>query len=222
MAWRTAPSPCMPLPIRLCYPTAVLGIDEFARGLAAIPPEQFTRETVLAYLRRTSVDLDTMQPYLYFSPEHYTRNLILKTPQFELIAICWDIGQRSAIHNHCDQKCWMAMAYGRVQVLNFRLIHRGPATGFCELEPDTHFMIEAGKPQEVDPEEPIHQVVNSTVFNSRAVTLHVYSAPYDTCEVYDLKEKRYSVVKLVNTTEYGVVKSDLKLEKLGVSELAAR
>jgi cysteine dioxygenase len=194
----------------------MIAIEQFASGLAAIPANEFTRESVLDYLRRSPVSVGTMEPYLYFSPERYTRNLILKTPVFELIAICWESGQRSAIHNHCDQRCWMAMAYGKVQVHNFKLLRQNPETGFCELEPSTHFMIEAGKPQEVDPEEPIHQVINPASFNSRAVTLHVYSAPYDTCEVYDLKQQRYSLVQLVNTTEYGVVKSEIKLEKVAL------
>jgi cysteine dioxygenase len=200
----------------------MISINEFARKLEAIPQSEFTHQRVLAFLRRSPVDVRTMEPHLYFSPVHYTRNLILKTPLFELIAICWERGQRSVIHNHCDQRCWMAMAYGKVQVHNFRLIRRDSATAFCELEPSTHFMIETGKPLEVDPEEPIHQVINPASFNSRAVTLHVYSAPYDTCEIYDLKAKRYSVVKLVNTTEYGVVKSDMRLEKVSLqSELGA-
>ena len=62
--------------------------------------------------------------------------------------------------------------------------------------------------------EPIHQVVNPHSFGSRAVTLHVYSRPFDTCEIYDLKTKHYEDVKLVNTTEYGVVKTAMKLEKV--------
>jgi len=195
------------------------GIDKFAEGLAALPRSEFTRDNVLSYLRSTPVDIRSMEPYVYFSPERYTRNLILKTPLFELIAICWESGQKSAVHNHCDQRCWMAIAYGKVRVHNFRLLSRDPATGSCELEPSTDFMIEAGKPQEVDPEEPIHQVINPGSFNSRAVTLHVYSTPYETCEVYDLQAKCHSVVKLVNTTEYGVVKSNLKLEKASLRNL---
>ena len=66
----------------------------------------------------------------------------------------------------------------------------------------------------MDPEEPIHQVLNPASFASRAVTLHIYSKPFDTCEVYDLKEKRYQDVLLVNTSEFGVLKTDLKLEKV--------
>jgi len=194
----------------------MVSIQEFAEGLSAIPENEFTHNGVLDYLRRHRVSVDSLDPYLCFSAEHYTRNLVHRTPLFELIAICWDRGQKSAIHNHRDQRCWMAMAYGRVQVHNFRLVRRDPATHYCELEPTTHFIIDAERPAEVDPEEPIHQVTNPTSFGSRAVTLHIYSRPFDTCEVYDLKARRYEDVALVNTTEFGVLKSDLKVERVAL------
>src|SRR2546425_6180781 len=108
----------------------------------------------------------------------------------------------------------MATAYGRVQVHNFKLVGKDPSTGFCELAPHTHFVITPDSPQEVDPEEPIHQVLNPSSFGSRAVTLHIYSKPFDTCEVYDLKEKRYQDVALVNTSEFGRLKSGLKIERI--------
>jgi cysteine dioxygenase len=188
-------------------------IQDFSERLSAIPEDEFTHQGVLDYLRRNPVDPETLDPYLFFNADHYTRNLIHHTPLFDLIAICWDVGQKSPIHNHRDQRCWMAMAYGRVQVQNFKLVCKDPARNYCELEPTTHFIIDAERPAEVNPEEPIHLVANPASFDSRAVTLHIYSRPFNTCEVYDLKARRYQDVVLVNTTEYGVLKTALKLEK---------
>lgn len=192
----------------------MLAIDDFAKRLAAIPERDFTHEGVLDYLRKNRVDPASISPYLFFCTDHYTRNLIHRTPLFELIAICWESGQKSAIHNHRDQRCWMAMAYGKVQVHNFKLIRKDAATGFCELESSGQFLISPESPQEVDPEEPIHQVLNLPSFASRAVTLHIYSEPFDRCEVYDLKNKHYEEVRLTNTSEYGVLKTDVKVEKV--------
>jgi cysteine dioxygenase len=192
----------------------MVSIQQFTHGLAAIPEKEFTHENVLDFMRKNRVRAASLEPYTYFSAEHYTRNLICRSPLFELLAICWEIGQKSAIHNHRDQSCWMAMAYGKVQVHNFKLIRKDPSTGFCELAPSTQFLIDADSPQEVDPREPIHQVLNLALFGSRAVTLHVYSRPYDSCEIYDLKGKQYQDVKLANTTEYGVVRTDKKLERV--------
>jgi cysteine dioxygenase len=192
----------------------MVSIQKFTDGLAAIPESEFTHQNVLEFMRKNRVDCSSLAPYTYFSTEHYTRNLIFRSPLFELLAICWESGQKSAIHNHRDQSCWMAMAYGKVQVHNFKLIRKDPASRFCELRSSSRFLIETDSPQEVDPEEPIHQVLNLASFGVRAVTLHVYSKPYDTCEIYDLKARRYDEVKLFNTTEYGVVKNGGRLEKV--------
>ncbi len=182
-----------------------VAIDEFARRLSAIPEIDFTHQRVLDFLRENPVDPPTLEPYLHFCAEKYTRNLIDRTPLYELLAICWDIGQVSSIHNHRDQRCWMAIVQGKVQVQNFRLVRQDAAAQTCELEPTTRFLIDAGQPAEVDPEEPIHLVANPAAFGARAVTLHIYSRPFDTCEVYDLKTGRYRDVVLVNWSEFGVL-----------------
>ena len=188
-------------------------IDDFGRRLSAIPETVFTHEGVLDFLRSNPVDAGSLSPYLYFCAQKYTRNLIHRTPLFELLAICWEIGQVSAIHNHRNQRCWMGIAHGKVQVQNFRLVRQDAAEQSCELQPTTRFIIDAEQPCEVDPEEPIHLVANPAVFGSRAVTLHIYSKPFDTCEVYDLKSGRYQDVQLVNTSEFGSVVSDLPVTR---------
>jgi len=190
----------------------MIAINEFARRLAAIPEQEFTHERILDFLQQNPVDKSSLAQYLYFAEDHYTRNLIHKTELFELIAVCWDIGQKSPIHNHRDQNCWMAVPHGKLQVHNFKLIQKNPETGFCDLKSSGQFVMDPGHPQEVDPSEPIHQVLNLSSFHSRAVSLHIYSRPFDTCEVYDLKEKCYEDVPLINTSEYGVLKSDRPLK----------
>jgi predicted metal-dependent enzyme (double-stranded beta helix superfamily) len=190
----------------------MLSVHEFDSRLSSIPEPEFTLENVFAFLKENPVDASTLSPYTFFSSEHYTRNLIHKTPVFELIAICWDKGQKSPIHNHRGQKCWMTMAHGKLLVHNFRLVQQEPSRHFCDLQSSIQFQLSPGTPGEVDPEEPIHQVLNLPSYDSRAVSLHIYSKPYNTCEVYDLKTKTYEDVELINTTEYGVLKSDMKVE----------
>jgi cysteine dioxygenase len=194
----------------------MIHISEFASKLSQIPDAEFVHANVLNFLRENRVDACTLNPYLYFCQEkdHYTRNLIHRTDLFELIAICWDIGQKSPIHNHRDQSCWMAVPYGKLQVHNFALVKKDPGSGFCELRSSGQVLMDEANPQEVDVEEPIHQVLNLSSFNSKAISLHVYSRPFDTCEIYDLKEKKYWDTLLVNTSEYGVLKSDLPVVKI--------
>jgi cysteine dioxygenase len=191
----------------------MLDINAFATELSEIPENEFTDSTVLDFLREHPVSLASLQPYLYFSAEHYTRNLILHTPLFDLIAICWESGQKSRIHNHTNQRCWMGVAFGKVQVQNYRVLRRDPDTQFCALAPTGRYIIAADSPAEVETEHPIHLVVNPPSFASRAVTLHIYSRPFNECEIYDLKSNRYETVRLANTSEYGVLTSQLTAEK---------
>lgn len=195
----------------------MVDIQQFVRRLISIEERDFTHSRLLEFVGANPVDIGSLSEYLYFSREHYTRNLIHQTELFELIAICWEIGQKSPIHNHRDQNCWMAVPYGKLQIHNFQLIKKDPSTNFCDLKSSGQFLMDPQSPQAVDPAQPIHQVLNLPSFGSKAVSLHIYSRPYSTCEVYDLKEKRYQDVPLINTSEYGVLKvKDFEVEKFAL------
>ena len=160
-------------------------------------------EPVREFLERNLVDCDSLAPYLTWDRQHYTRNLIDRTPLYELMAICWEVGQASSVHNHRDQNCWMAVPMGRLQVENFHLIHQDLANGRCQLEPLNTIEMNISHPCAVDPNNPVHRVVNPRGFGQRAVSLHIYSRPFDTCVVYSPEQGTCGEIALHFTTEYG-------------------
>src|SRR5215471_16395079 len=90
-----------------------VSIQDFASALRKLPGLAFGRtDQVFDLLRLTAVASDTLAPYLNWDRQHYTRNLIDKTPLYEFIAICWEVGQTSSVHNHEGQNCWMAVPMG--------------------------------------------------------------------------------------------------------------
>jgi cysteine dioxygenase len=178
-------------------------IDQFVAGLCAIPEENFRPGTVYDYLKSHPVDEHSLTQYLFFSKKHYTRNLIFKDDLFELVAVCWEVGQASQIHNHHNQNCWMTIPIGKLRVRNFRVLEQKQAAGYCRLEPTDAFDIHKHMPAEVDPAEPVHQVLNLAESNQRAVSLHIYSRPFDRCLVYSLDTSEYREVPLHYTSEYG-------------------
>ena len=181
----------------------IVSIDQFVTGLCAIPEEHFGVGTVYEYIRDHPVDERSLEPYLFFSENHYTRNLIFKNDVFELMSICWEVGQCSQIHNHHNQNCWMAIPIGRLRVQNFRVVEQRDAAGYCRLEPTNAFDIHRQMPAEVDPEEPVHQVLNLAEFGQRAVSLHIYSRPFNRCLVYRCETDEYREIPLHYTSEYG-------------------
>lgn len=59
------------------------------------------------------------------------------------------------------------------------------------------------RPQAVDPGAPIHRVINPKKFNERAVSLHVYSRPFDSCVVYSEENGTCGEIRLSFTSEFG-------------------
>jgi cysteine dioxygenase len=179
-------------------------IQKLVEGLRRLPESAFgPTEPMRRFLQDTPVDADSLAPYLNWDQQHYTRNLIDRTPLYELMAICWEVGQASSVHNHRDQNCWMAVPVGRLQVENFHLVHQDLQGGSCRLEPADTVEMNIAHPCAVDPADPVHRVVNPREFNQRAVSLHVYSRPFDTCVVYSPEQGTCGEIQLHFNTEYG-------------------
>jgi cysteine dioxygenase len=188
-----------------------LAIAEWVKNLAAIPERDFTLQNVQEFIVRHHVKPETIDKYLFFSKGNYTRNLIFKNDVFECMTICWEIGQQSRVHNHRGQNCWMAAPIGRLRVQNFRVDERDVKCGTCKIVPTDTVDMDAAHPCHVNPLEPVHAVQNLAEFGHRAVSIHVYSKPFDSCEVYLRDRGTYSDVPLHYTSEYGRLNPDEKL-----------
>jgi cysteine dioxygenase len=181
-----------------------VSIDHLVQELRKLPEPAFHEiETVRHVLQEKPVASESLSPYLTWDRQHYTRNLIDRTPLYELLAICWEIGQASSVHNHRGQNCWMAVPIGRLQVENFHLVHENLEAGRCKLEAKNFVEMNITEPCAVDPGDPVHRVLNPREFNERAVSLHVYSRPFDTCVVYSPEQGTCGEIRLHFNTEYG-------------------
>ena len=193
-------------------------IQDLIDRLRAIPSTAFTRQRVLDEIGRTVLDPSSLAPYTYFSPAHYTRNLIHCCDLFEVVALGWERGQESAIHNHHGQECWMGVPVGRLEVRNFRLSEHDPERRTCRLVPSIRFAIDPDRSTAIDPEEQIHSAHNLQQFGSRAISVHVYSLPFQTCEVYDLDRHCYDIVRLDYTSRLGTLCPGAVAEAAGFQE----
>ncbi len=188
-------------PQTLAKPVAV---QDLVAGLQKFPESAFEyTDEILGFLEATPVAPTSLAPYLSWDRQHYTRNLIERTPLFELMAICWEVGQASSVHNHLDQHCWMAVPIGRLLVENFHLILQDVEAGTCKLEPSDKVEMNPSHPCAVNPLDPVHRVYNPREFNERAVSLHIYSRPFDRCVVYSPEQGTCGEIELHFNTEYG-------------------
>ena len=160
---------------------AVDGIVETLRG---VPPPEFRPGEVCRRLQGVNLDPGSLEPYLLFAPRRYTRNLIYRDALFELIALCWEPHTESPIHNHSGQLCWLSIQAGALRLENFHSLDGpGPGAGIRIVPKGAVERADAGIVDLQQGEDGIHRVSNP--FDARAVSLHVYSRPYDSCLAYD-------------------------------------
>ena len=188
---------------------AAVSIETLLHELQSLTPEQFAAGPAVSdLLQGLRVDPASLKPYQHFAPGTYTRNLIFKNELFEVLALCWDVGQWSSIHNHRDQRCWMLVPAGRLECQNYLVRDRDPAAGTCRLEESDLAVITPDTPAAVDEDEPVHQIRNLKEYGARATSIHIYSRPFDTCEVYSLERGVYGDIKLHYWSTYGKLTHD--------------
>ncbi len=175
-------------------------VEKIIAGLRSVHDDEFTCDNVYQFLADNPVDVDSIVPFFFWSPAFYTRNLIFRDDRFEMIAICWEKGQVSRIHNHSDQKCWMTVPVGRLRGQNFAVREINESTGFCRLAETDAFELSDCLAAKVELEQPVHQILNLTKYDQRAVSLHIYSRPYDRCLSYCRDTDTFREVSLSYTS----------------------
>jgi cysteine dioxygenase len=175
-------------------------VNGVQRRLEAGQPDQVTD-----YLNATRIQSESLVPYTHFRDAHYSRNLIFKNELFEMLLLCWGVGHRSWIHNHRGQHCWMAVVQGTLSVRNYKRLGCDQQLRTTQLEPLSEAFISPGGLAKVDPDEPVHVVWNPAELNQPAMSIHIYSQPFDTCVVYDDEQGFCRDITLFYTSEYGVV-----------------
>lgn len=182
----------------------LVSIQDFVTELRKFPVTAFDETaTIHNFMRDMPVSAESLSDYLTWNHQHYTRNLIDQTPLYELLSICWEVGQASSVHNHRDQNCWMSVPIGRLEVENFHLVSQDVENGSSQLVPTDTVEMNPTHPCAVDPTDPVHRVVNPKKFGQRAVSLHIYSRPFDTCVVYSPEQGTCGVINLHYTTVFG-------------------
>lgn len=180
-----------------------VSIENLISGLKEIPNEEFVCDTVYEFLGANPVDTDTIEKYFNWSERFYTRNLVYKDDRFEMMVLCWNNGQISKIHNHSDQMCWMTVPIGKLKGQNFSIEEQNELSGYCKLIATDSFDLSDCLAAKVELEEPIHQILNLPEYDQQAVSIHIYSKPFDTCKCYCNVEHKVWDVNLNYTSVDG-------------------
>ena len=131
------------------------------------------------FLAVSRIEPASLDEAVAFAPGRYTRHLIHKDRDVEILVLCWARGASAPIHGHEGELCWARVERGRLAFRSYREISRTPLV----LEP---LGVLEGGPGHVDGPADIHAVTNPASLDEDAVTVHVYCRPYDECDIYDV------------------------------------
>lgn len=167
-----------------------LTLEDFADRVRRLVEADAPASEIQRFLTRTRIEPASLDRFVRFEDGRYTRHLVLKTPAVEVLVLCWRRGSRAPIHGHEGERCWARVERGRLRFSSYRERSRDP----LRLEP-LGAAVDGG-PGHVDGPADIHAVDNAAELGEDAVTVHVYSRPYDECDIYDLERGLVRRVRL--------------------------
>ena len=118
---------------------------------------------------------------IVFARDGYARNLLCRTPSFELLVLCWRPGQESTIHDH-------AGALNAIRVYSGELTSRtfsrtsGATSGDGPVAQDREVRVPADGHMVGLERNGIHQLANTS--GEDLVTVHVYAPALMELNVY--------------------------------------
>lgn len=57
---------------------------------------------------------DDFKKYIHFSDESYARNYVVNTELFDILILCWWPGQKTGIHGHPKDGCFVKILQGSI------------------------------------------------------------------------------------------------------------
>ena len=158
---------------------------------------------------RLELDDALVGAHVRFDDAHYARNLLCRTPQFELLVLCWRPGQASTIHDHAGSLNVTRVYRGTLVQRKFARRDGGPGT--TRLGQAERGELPSGPVERVEQEVfagvgaatvdrgDIHQLRNDS--DDGLVTVHLYAPPLTDIVVYSLTEPATQVMRLRYTLQ---------------------
>ena len=142
------------------------------------------------------IPLEEFLPYAHWSQDNYTRNCIIREQKFELILLCWEPGQKTPVHCHGGEECWVYLIDGIIEEKHFQFLDD-------ELIREDKVVLESGGKSFMSDEIGYHSLEN--ISSRRAYSIHLYMDPIDDCTVYDSKSQEFIHKSLTYYSHRGIL-----------------
>lgn len=144
------------------------------KSVSVMPPLQMVKA-----LQRLIVTDKEIAEHAFFNEHRYSRNVVTRDKDFEILIICWKSGQRSLIHDHGE-------SFGVVKVLKGILTESVFIPAFNGMIKAMGSKDYQSGDVQIEDHSTIHQVSNLRPEQDNAISLHVYVPPLNRMKIYEL------------------------------------
>lgn len=157
------------------------------------------RTTYNSIIRSIKIPPSAFEYCCSWSNKSYTRNCIVENEKFELILLCWEEGQKTAIHDHGGEECWVKVIQGEFRETIYKVDEAG------ELKMVKSFISKAGDISYMVDFMGCHRLENLS--NTRSMSLHLYAKPIHNCNIFEENTRTFVRKDLVYCTESEMIKN---------------
>ena len=133
-------------------------------------------ESYLRIMQSIDIPENEFEKFFTWNSEHYTRNSLIHTDDFELLLVCWEKGQSSVIHDFASNAAWTHVIRGALRENKYKHGSHGleKVSSVSLGTSDFSFM-----------NHPINIHRYSNCYEARTVSLHLYAKPITKWTVYN-------------------------------------
>ena len=137
-----------------------------------------------------------IKPYITWNSNRYTRNCIARDVHFELILLCWEKGQKTAIHCHNEQECWVKVIRGDFEECLYEFDEEMNLMNYIKTD---HVL--QNQVTTINDSCTYHSLENT--YHCRSLSLHLYMKPIYECTVFDQETNQIETKSLFYDTLEG-------------------
>ncbi|XP_060786791.1 cysteine dioxygenase type 1 isoform X1 [Neoarius graeffei] len=135
-----------------------------------------------------------------FDQYRYTRNLVNEgNGKFNLMILCWGEGHGSSIHDHTDSHCFLKLLQGQ---LKETLFEWPDGKAHDEMIQKSQHILRENQCAYINDSIGLHRVENVS-HTECAVSLHLYSPPFQHCQTFDQRTGHKNTVKMTFWSKFG-------------------
>lgn len=156
-----------------------------------------THSKVLDIMSLVEIPIEEFEKYFRWNDARYTRNVLARTDNFEVLLVCWEKGQLSPVHDFNSQEAWIHPIVGKLREERFKINFEDE-----RLERVSNMILGVNEFSYMK-QIAIHRYSNA--YEGRSVSLNVYCKPVTEWRVYDESTTDCVVLKPWITKDFNLV-----------------